>query len=160
VDLPSSDSPFQHHCCAVVWLLQTNLNESTWLVSWFPWLSCSVKLRWIASCFMECDHPSITDILFASEICLYFDTTKYLCFLYFMMLAYIFIAAFVWVLSVKYTFYIKSRLQCLWLGPSEAWILTNYCTLKYSSALLDVFLCVMNWLYINYQLDTLIIIYS
>ena len=55
----------------------------------------SVKLRWIASCFTECDPPSITDVLFASEMCLYFDAIKHLYFLCFLMLSYIFIAAFV-----------------------------------------------------------------
>ena len=98
----------------------------------------SVKLSWIDSCFMECDHPLITDVLFASEICLYLETVKRLCFLCFMMLFCIFIATFVWVLSIKYTFYVKSRFQCLWLGPSEAWILIHYCTLKHSSALVCV----------------------
>jgi hypothetical protein len=78
----------------------------------------SVKLKCIASCFIECDPPSITDIIFASKMCLYFDTIEHLCFLCFMMPSYIFIAAFVWVLSIKYTFYIKSIFQCLWLGPS------------------------------------------
>jgi len=52
----------------------------------------SLKLRWIASCFMECDPPSITDILFTSEMCLYFYTIKHLYFLCFMMLSYIFIS--------------------------------------------------------------------
>lgn len=41
----------------------------------------SVKLGWIASCFVEYDPPSYTDILFASEMYLYFDTIKCLCFL-------------------------------------------------------------------------------
>jgi hypothetical protein len=101
-------------------------------------LHSSAKRRWIASCFMECDPPSLTDVLFASKMCLKFETIKHLCFLCFMMLSYIFIPAFVWVFSIKYTFYIKRRFQCLWLGPSEAWILTHYCTLKHSSTLVCV----------------------
>ena len=54
----------------------------------------SVKLRWIASCYMECDPPPITDILYASEMCFCIDTFKHLCFLCFMIVSYIF-AAFV-----------------------------------------------------------------
>jgi hypothetical protein len=63
---------------------------------------------------------------------------KRLCFLCFMMLFCIFIATVVWVLSIKYTFYIKSRFQCLWFCPSEVWILIYYCTLKHNSTLVCV----------------------
>ena len=129
---------FQHPILVRVFKLSVVAMVSVWL--FFVRVSVIKLSEAKVDCFMlHGMWPSFNHWhTFASEMCLYFDTIKHLCFLCFMMLSYIFIAAFVWVLAIKYTFYIKSRFQCLWLGFSEAWILTHYCTLKHSSTLVCV----------------------